>query len=215
MNRLIVIFSAVLVQGCTTLSAPKSSVDLGAGGFGASLEAPADINSRWRTEAVNATPAAIRRELALSLIGLSDLRCDRYLVSISQDRNTTRGSLDILGLMLAAIGGVASPNTAANWFSAGSTLAQSSRRSLEETVFGGREFGLVYTAIWKGRDEARSALVADITNGTYDTWGQESILSLVRQYDVKCGINYGLSQLSVAVSSVSPPVSSEQKATKP
>ena len=109
--------------------------------------------------------------------------------------------MDVIGLTLSAIGGAASPNSSANWLSAGSSIAQSSRRSIEDTVFGGREFGLVYTAIWTGRDEARKELEAAVAKGQFDDWGWQGILAVVRRYDVKCGINYGLSRLTQAVAS--------------
>ena len=143
------------------------------------------------------------KQLVYALVAESDLRCDRYLTAVSIDRNATRSSLDIAGLALAAIGGVASPNASANWFSAGSTLAQSSRRTLEDTVLGGREFGLIYAAVWQGREEASKALMKRADDGEFKTWDWRPILSVARQYDVKCGLNYGLGRLTQAISSPS------------
>lgn len=139
------------------------------------------------------------KQLLYALVAESDLRCDRYLTAVSVDRNATRSSLDIIGLALGAIGGVASPNASANWLSAGSTLAQSSRRSLEDSVFGGREFSLIYTAIWQGRERAAKDLMERADDSEFRNWDWRPILSLARQYDVKCGLNYGLSQLTQAV----------------
>lgn len=201
-----------MLTGCTSLSAKRiDSETFGAGGFGVPLAIPTAGNaqstveafdSRWGLAAASDEQKRDRaRALVFALVGESDLRCDRYLTSVSTDRNTTRGSLDVIGLTLSAIGGAASPNSSANWLSAGSSIAQSSRRSIEDTVFGGREFGLVYTAIWTGRDEARKELETAVSKGQFDAWGWQGILAVVRRYDVKCGINYGLSQLTQAVAS--------------
>lgn len=202
------------LTGCTSLYAkPIARETFGAGGFGVPLALPTvevaqseveKFDNRWSLTAASDDQKRDRaRALVSALIGESDLRCDRYLTSVSTDRNTTRGSLDVIGLTLSAIGGAASPNSSANWLSAGSSIAQSSRRSIEDTVFGGREFGLVYTAIWSGRDEARKELEAAVAKGQFDAWGWQGILAVVRRYDVKCGINYGLSRLTQAVASQS------------
>lgn len=201
-----------LLTGCTSLVAKPIDRDkFGAGGFGVPLAIPTaevaqseveKFDSRWGPAGASDGQKRDRaRALVFALIGESDLRCDRYLTSVSTDRNATRGSLDVIGLTLSAIGGAASPNSSANWLSAGSSIAQSSRRSIEDTVFGGREFGLVYTAIWTGRDEARKELEAAVAKGQFDDWGWQGILAVVRRYDVKCGINYGLSRLTQAVAS--------------
>lgn len=195
-----------LLTGCTTLNAGVDPAKLGVGGSGYPLgpdvltsaetaDAEALMDARW----VQWDVAVRGRAFATAMMGESDLRCDRYLTAVSVDRNVTRGTLDVVGLTLGAIGGVASPNASANWFSAGSTLAQSSRRSLEDTVLGGHEFGLIYSAVWSGRDEARRGLEARIAKGEFDNWDWRPILSLVRQYDLKCGLNYGLGRLSQAV----------------
>lgn len=203
--RLGALVCGLAAGGCTTF-AMKTEGPLGAGGAGHPLGPDVVTSSDTdaaedRMDAVwNGWDADTRgRQLVYALVAESDLRCDRYLTAVSADRNTTRGSLDIAALTLGALGGVASPNISANWFSAGSTLAQSSRRSLEDSVFGGREFGLVYAAIWQGRDEAAEDLLALADKDEFKAWNWRPILSLARRYDVKCGINYGLSRLTQAV----------------
>ncbi len=192
-------------SGCTSL-ALKNDAELGAGGSGHRLGLDAvtartvsDAETWMDGEWLKWPSGSREKQLMYALVAESDLRCDRYLTAVSVDRNATRGSLEIVGLALGAIGGVASPNSSANWFSAGSTLAQSSRRSLEDTVLGGREFSLIYTAIWQGRDEASKALLARADKGEFTGWNWRPILSLARQYDVKCGLNYGLSRLTLSV----------------
>lgn len=200
---------ASFASGCTTLNM-KNTSPLGAGGSGhplgsdvvtSSTTGPAEIlmDAEWAK-----WDAATRgRQLVYALVAESDLRCDRYLTAVSVDRNATRGTLDIVGLALGAIGGVASPNASANWFSAGSTFAQSSRRSLEDSVLGGRDFTLIHTAIWQGRELAAKDLLSRADKDEFKNWNWRPILSIARQYDVKCGINYGLSRLSQAVASQS------------
>jgi len=198
--------SLSMLAGCTTFNAAPASNRLGVGGTGHPLgvdvitsvetaDAEALMDAQW----AQWDQGTRGRAFAMAMMAESDLRCDRYLTSVSVDRNVTRGALDVVGLTLGAIGGVASPNASANWFSAGSTLAQSSRRALEDTVMGGREFGLIYSAVWSGRDEARQALEDRVSAGEFDGWDWRLILSVVRQYDLKCGLNYGLARLSQAV----------------
>jgi len=203
--KLAVLACILLAGGCSTFQM-KPGAPLGVGGSGHPLGV--DVVTSEQTRAAEVAMDAKwtgwkeprAKQLMYALIAESDLRCDRYLTAVSIDRNATRSSLDIVGLGLGAIGGVASPNGAANWFSAGSTLAQSTRRSLEDSILGGREFGLIYTAIWQGREAASSDLLARADRGDFNSWDWRPILSLARQYDVKCGINYGLSRLTVAVS---------------
>lgn len=203
--RLGALACALAAGGCTTFNM-KTEERLGVGGSGHPLgpdvvtspdtQAAEDrMDAAWNGWDVNTRG----RQLVYALVAESDLRCDRYLTAVSVDRNATRGSLDIAALTLGALGGVASPNISANWFSAGSTLAQSSRRSLEDSVFGGREFGLVYAAIWQGREAAAKDLLARADKDEFKAWNWRPILSLARQYDVKCGVNYGLSRLTQAV----------------
>lgn len=197
---------ASALGGCTTFDMKSSNTLLGVGGTGhplgsdvvtstANTAAETLMDAEW----AKWTQATRGKQLMYALVAESDLRCDRYLTAVSVDRNATRGSLDIVGLALGAIGGVASPNSSANWFSAGSTLAQSSRRSLEDSVLGGRDFTLIHTAIWQGREAAAKDLLGRADSDEFKDWNWRPILSLARQYDVKCGINYGLSRLTQAV----------------
>jgi len=205
---------AIYLSGCTALSVRPNPNNLGIGGLGEALSLPESrptlkqavaFDVRWAHASPTKENAHARvSALTHALVAESDLRCDHYMTSISIDRNTTRGSLDIVGLALSTIGGVASPNRSSNWFSAGSSIAQSSRRSLEDTVFGGREFGLIYTAVWQGRDDARNSLINEINNGQLDYLPPGGVLALVRRYDLKCGINYGLSELTRRVASDRP-----------
>ena len=203
------IAACLAAAGCTTLKM-KPQGELGVGGSGHVLgvdvvtaEASKAAETRMDEQWVKWNAETRGKQLVYALVAESDLRCDRYLTAVSIDRNATRSSLDIAGLALAAIGGVASPNASANWFSAGSTLAQSSRRTLEDTVLGGREFGLIYAAVWQGREEASKALMKRADDGEFKTWDWRPILSVARQYDVKCGLNYGLGRLTQAISSPS------------
>lgn len=207
-SRLGLLACALAMSACTTLDLKKNPQPLGVGGSGESLgvdvvtsEEQKAVEALMDTQWARWNAASRGKQLMYALIAESDLRCDRYLTSVSVDRNATRGTLDIVGLALGAVGGVASPNAAANWFSAGSTLAQSSRRSLEDSVFGGREFGLIYAAVWNGREVSAKDLLKRADADEFKDWDWRPILSLARQYDVKCGINYGLSRLSQAVAS--------------
>jgi hypothetical protein len=212
--RIVIIGAAVLVcmfaaGGCTALKMkPQGEFGVGGSGHVLGVDVVTDEANKRAEEVMDAQWAKWNADtrgmqLTYALVAESDLRCDRYLTAVSIDRNATRGSLDIAGLALAAIGGVASPNTSANWFSAGSTLAQSSRRSLEDTVLGGREFGLIYAAVWKGREDAAETLLGRAKAGEFRTWDWRPILSLARQYDVKCGLNYGLGRLGQAIATSS------------
>ncbi|MDO9607882.1 MAG: hypothetical protein Q7J26_05120 [Brevundimonas sp.] len=221
MIRYIVSVAAVVclmgASGCSTFKMIDKDAPLGAGGAGQALgadvvtsaqhqEAEGLMDDLWhgRSDRTGWNMDTRGKQLVYALVAESDLRCDRYLTAVSIDRNATRSSLDIVGLALGAIGGVASPNASANWFSAGSTLAQSSRRTLEDSVFGGREFSLIYTAIWQGREEASKDLLKRADDEEFKAWDWRPILSLARQYDVKCGLNYGLSRLTRAVSTPAP-----------
>jgi hypothetical protein len=57
--------------------------------------------------------------------------------------------------------------------------------------------------VWQGREEASKALMKRADDGEFKTWDWRPILSVARQYDVKCGLNYGLGRLSQAISSSS------------
>lgn len=177
---------------------------------GAKLNGPAlmdlpltkDFEVRFEAETAAATArqrADLRREMVATLLAVSDVRCENYLVGVGVYANSTRASFDVASLALSTAGGVATPERSANLLSALSTFAGGARDSLANTVFAGRDYPVLYAAIRNGRRTQRDRYLDVAHDGGFDTWGRASITTLMTSYDVDCGINYGLQLISDAV----------------
>jgi hypothetical protein len=142
--------------------------------------------------------AALRHEFAYTLIAQSDADCEDYLVGISVVQGRVGGSLSVTSLLLSTIATITTPLRSAHLLSAGSTALSGSEKALKDTVFGGNEYRLLYTAVKSGREERRRQLFADIEGGAYDTWSAESIAAHLTPYHLNCGINFGLERLEAA-----------------
>lgn len=161
-----------------------------------------DFEQRFGEETATtaaADRAALRREMVATLLAVSDVRCENYLVGVSVSANSTRAGLDLTSLALGTAGGVATPEESANLLSALSTLAGGARQSLADTVFAGRDFPVIYAAIRNGRRAQRDRYLDLAHDGDFDRWGFGSILNLMNAYDLDCGVNYGLQLVTDAV----------------
>lgn len=161
-----------------------------------------DFAKRFSDETAATTDKArrdLRREMVATLLAVSDVRCENYLVGVSVSANSTRAGFDLTGLALGTAGGVATPEDSANLLSALSTLATGARQSLSDTVFAGRDYPVLYAAIRNGRRAQRDRYLDAAHDGDFDRWGHSSIVSLMTSYDLDCGINYGLQLISDAV----------------
>ena len=138
--------------------------------------------------------------MVATLLAVSDVRCENYLVGVGVYANGTRAGFDITSLALSTAGGVATPEESANLLSALSTFAGGARDSLANTVFAGRDYPVLYAAIRNGRRAQRDRYLDAAHDGDFDTWSHSSITALMTSYDVDCGINYGLQLISDAVS---------------
>lgn len=141
----------------------------------------------------------LRREMVATLLAVSDVRCENYLVGVSVTANSTRAGFDLTSLALGTAGGVATPEESANLLSALSTLAAGARQSLSDTVFAGRDYPVLYAAIRNGRRAQRDGYLDAAHDGDFDNWDHSSIVALMTSYDLDCGINYGLQLISDAV----------------
>lgn len=145
------------------------------------------------------TGAIGNQGLAYYLIGESDIRCENYLVGVAIARNGTDAGLSVSAQALSTIGGLVAPGSAANAFSGASTFVQGTNRTLNDTIFSGQDFHVVYTAVKRGRDRLREDLVRDIDAGRWDTLPHEGVLSRVVPYDLNCGLTFGMNELARAV----------------
>lgn len=137
--------------------------------------------------------------LAYHLIGQSDVRCDNYLVGVAIARNGTDAGLSVGAQALSTIGGLVAPGSAANAFSGASTFVQGTNRTLNDTIFSGQDFHVVYTAVKRGRDRLREDMIKQIDTGAWDTLPHEGVLSRVVPYDLSCGVTFGMNELARAV----------------
>lgn len=144
------------------------------------------------------------RELAYALINESDLRCENYLVGVLVQRNASNGYLSVLSQGLGSVASVVAPSSSANAFAAGSNFLAGTQRTLNDTIFAGREYALVYDAVKRGRKRERETLYAAIENtatGATD-WGRlgnQAILARITPYDLNCGLTYGTVEISRAL----------------
>ncbi|HMP61905.1 MAG TPA: hypothetical protein PKA17_02180, partial [Phenylobacterium sp.] len=145
---------------------------------------------------------AVRREAALSLIAQSDALCEHYLVGVSERRNQVRAGLSVTSLLLNTLSGVLKPISTSAALTAAGTFSQGASTSIENTVMGGNEYRLIYTAVKNGRQERRRILYADINGGQFDTWSADSIVAYLTPYHLDCGLNYALERLDAATSAL-------------
>lgn len=166
------------------------------------LDLTKDFEARFKAETSATTESerdVLRREMVATLLAVSDVRCENYLVGVGVYANGARASFDLAGLALSTAGGVATPEESANLLSALATFAGGARDSLSQTVFAGRDYPVLYAAIRNGRRAQRDRYLDAAHDGDFDTWGHGSITALMTSYDVDCGINYGLQLISDAV----------------
>ncbi len=198
--------SLALLGGCATLTPDYRSV-------GRSLNGPTPYELADRImseEAFDQRDAAIapgdaagkrslRRDLVYGMVSGSDVDCEDYLIGVSATANQTRAGLGVTGLALNAAGAIATPERSSRLLNALGALTGSTTTALEDTVFAGQDFQIIYTAVQTGRRNNRDQMVARLDGGDFDRWGYVSLVSLVTPYHLNCGINYGLQQIAEAV----------------
>jgi len=145
------------------------------------------------------TGATGNQGLAYHLIGRSDIQCENYLVGVAIARNGTDAGLSVGAQALSTIGGLVAPGSAANAFSGASTFVQGTNRTLNDTIFSGQDFHVVYTAVKRGRDRLREDMITQIDAGQWNTLPHEGVLSRVVPYDLSCGVTFGMNELARAV----------------
>lgn len=192
-------FAALAITGCSTSGA--SLRERGSEWNGAPLSAPAEFLTRI---AVDNSQRGTRRELILALLAQSDRDCEDYLIGMAAYRNRVTLNLDIASVGLSAIGGLIKPVETANILSGASTLSQSVQSTVEETLFGGRTQGLIYTAVRQGRQIQRREIMASLNRGDFDGWSATSIAAALDRYHLDCGVSYGLSELESALARLDP-----------
>lgn len=144
------------------------------------------------------------RELAYALIARSDQRCENYLVGVVVQRNGSNGFLSTLSQGLGTVASLVAPSSSANTFAAGSTFLQGTQRTLNDTIFAGREFTLVYDAVKRGRKRERERLFEEIEDTAagqtdWSSLGNQAILARITPYDLNCGLTYGTVEISRAL----------------
>jgi hypothetical protein len=139
------------------------------------------------------------QEIAYALIAASDSRCEDYLVGVSVQRNSANATLSVGSLVLGTVGGLVAPAESANAFAAGSTLLQGTSRTLNDTIFSGRDFALIYDAVRTGRRRQRRMMETAIDAGDWDGLAVNGVLARVRDYDHNCGVTYGLTEINRAL----------------
>jgi hypothetical protein len=166
---------------------------------GGPLVIPPDLEDRFRAEVAGAPSGHLRRELLFALIAQSDVKCADFLTGIGVYSNTSQAGLGTASLALSTAGGLATPEESANLLSGLSAFATGTDRIITDSVYGGRDFSLVYAAVRTGRNLRRGEIFNAANQGAFDTWGQHSIFAYVTAYDLDCTINYGLQQISEAL----------------
>ncbi len=207
---------AISLSGCASLGATDTNRDgvttphdAGYALNGRPLAMPNDLaelfaNERQANEAIEIRQSR-RRQAVRVLMRLSDAKCEDYLVGIGTIRNTYGSTLQILASVLSTAGGLVAKGPAANAFSAGSTFSQGASSTLNNTLFGGRDFPLLYTAVRSGRRSQAANIERSVEKGEFNDWTPDSILTFVSAYDRDCGVNYALDRLSVAVQNSTSP----------
>lgn len=142
---------------------------------------------------------ALRRDFIRGMVSASNEDCEDYMIGVSASANQVRGSLGFAGLSFAAAGSIATPERSSRLLNALGALTGSTVTSLEDTVFNGRDFQIIYAAVQTGRRADRDRIYADLETGRFDTWGYLSLRDLILPIHLNCGINYGLQQIAEAV----------------
>jgi hypothetical protein len=201
---------ALLLASCSSLRPDVNQ--LGRKVSPVALTPQGDIKTRFdAASAPNSSTAAqmpaLRRELASSLIAQSDRLCEDYLTGVSVVRNGYATGLGVGALSFSAAGGVTTPVRSANLLSAIASLLTGANTNVSSTLFGGREYPLIYAAVKTGRRAQRDRIITEIekSNGDYSTWGYHSILALVEGYHSDCGVNYGLQRMNALANGATDP----------
>ncbi|CAL1691075.1 hypothetical protein MMB232_01210 [Brevundimonas subvibrioides] len=145
-----------------------------------------------------AAAAALRNEAIDVLLQTSNSNCNDYMVGIGAGRNTYGVGFSILGSAFSTLGSLVAKGPAANGFSAASNFSQGTSSTLTQTLFGGREFPLLYSAVMAGRRAEQAEIIRRRDGGYFNSWSGSSILTLMRSYDQLCGVNYGIERLTIA-----------------
>ncbi len=203
---LIAAASLALLGGCATLTPDYRSVGRKLNG-----PAPEELAARVMTQAAfdgrddaiatanAAEKRALRRDLVYGMLSASDVDCEDYLIGVSATANQTRAGFGVTGLALSTAGSIATPERSSRLLNALGALTGSTTTALEDTVFAGQDFQIIYTAVQTGRRNNRDQIGARLERGDLDAWGYTSLVYLVTPYHLNCGINYGLQQIAEAV----------------
>ena len=189
--------------------------------IGAKLNSPRldGVKSRLWTRIHDGAGGQPRREYARDLIAQSDLLCEDYLIGVSFQRNAGAGGLDLAALAFSSAGAVTTPLRNAQLLAQISTLLQGSRTKLSDTIFGGKDYPLLYAAVRNGRAAQKARLVGEINGGVFDTWSALAIYNEISTYHLDCGVNYALREIAIAIeqkdSKTPPPATPAPKAPLP
>ena len=159
----------------------------------------------WKTRFAAANTPALRAELSQELVSYltsrSDEECEDFLTRVSADRNGYSATLSILSFAASTIGSVVTPVRDANNLAAASSLFAGASARATDTLFGGRDFPLLYAAVKNGRAKKRAELLTEVSkpNGRMSTWGVDALVAEVKAYHTDCGVNYGLQRLNEAL----------------
>ena len=186
--RIPVLLAVLALGGCQTMKPHEVGRWLNP----APLALPADHDTLFKDEEGN-------RSLAYYLMNQSDITCENYLVGVSAGRNTSDAALGIGAQALSAVGGLVAGADAANAWSGASTFVQGANRTLNDTVFAGQSFQIIYDAVHRGREAHARTMRAEIDGHLWDELPHHGILQRVGVYDMKCGVNYGMVELSLAL----------------
>lgn len=165
---------------------------------------PSDLANRVMPEGTfNARagedPRVVRRDLVHGMLALSDVECEDYLIGVSVAANNTEAGLGLAGLALSTASAVSTPERSSKLLAQLSALTGTSATALGDTVFAGRDFQVIYSAIQTGRRRDRERLFAQVKNRELDDWGYQSLIAAVTPYHLNCGLTYGLQQITEAV----------------
>lgn len=153
----------------------------------------------WESRFPEATSQSAARNFAYHLIRQSDRKCENYLVGASAARNGSGLAMELLASGLGTGAALASPSGSANLLAAGSNFFTSANKSINDSLFDGQQFGLIYQAVHRGRDAERRRLFERIAAGEFDALPSHGIAAEIDIYDRKCGVNYALGEIRDAI----------------
>jgi hypothetical protein len=189
-----------LLGGCATLTHDYRTVGRDLNGVSpADLAAEVMPETTFDAEDDPRGNRALRRDFVYGMMAASDVDCEDYLIGVAAVANQTRAGFGATGLALNTAGALATPDRSSRLLNALGALTGSTTTALEDTVFAGRDFQIIYTAVQTGRRSTRDQIRTQLEAGTFDTWGYQSLVALVTPYHLNCGINYGLQQIAEAV----------------